>query len=259
VGCGSAFSKQLYQNNWLIVKGDRHVMVDCGTRTPQALDEHGHPVTDISTWLITHSHADHVGGLEEVMLMGRYVARKKPTVIITREYERILWNHSLRGGSEFSEVHNGKGLQFSDYWETLRPEPLKGYPRDTREISLGNLNIKLVRTRHYPEQATSWKESTYSVGLILDDRIFFSGDTQFDPELLKSYDARFSFEYIFHDVQFFTGGVHAGLDELVTLPAEIKKRMVLMHYGDAWRDYRRRVKSEGFLAFARQGVFYTFD
>ena len=259
VGCGSAFSKRLYQNNWLIVKGDRHIMVDCGTRTPQALAELGRPVTDIRTWLITHSHADHIGGLEEVMLMGRYVARTKPTVIITPEYEDILWNFSLKGGSEFSEVHDGQGLVFSDYWEILRPRELSGYPRDTREIQVGDLNVKLVRTRHFPEQAPTWKESAYSIGLILDDRVLFSGDTQFDAELLQSYDEQFRFECIFHDVQFFTGGVHAGLDELVTLPPHLKRRMILMHYADSWRDQVKRVRAEGFRGFARQGWFYTFD
>ena len=134
VGCGSAFSKVLYQNNWLVVKGDTHVMIDCGTRTPQALSQLGRPVTDIGTWLITHSHADHVGGLEEVMLMGRYVARSKPEIIITPEYEETLWNMSLRGGGEFNEVHDGKGLDFGDFWTTIRPQPVEGYPRDTREI-----------------------------------------------------------------------------------------------------------------------------
>ena len=108
-GCGSAFSKTLYQNNVLVVKGDDHCMIDCGSRTPEALSRLGRPVTDISNWLITHSHADHVGGLEEVMLMGRYVAGRKPNVVITAEYEKVLWNFSLKGGSEFNEVHDGEG------------------------------------------------------------------------------------------------------------------------------------------------------
>jgi hypothetical protein len=35
VGVGSAFSKRHYQTNLLIVKGDDHLMVDCGTKTPR--------------------------------------------------------------------------------------------------------------------------------------------------------------------------------------------------------------------------------
>jgi ribonuclease BN (tRNA processing enzyme) len=259
VGCGSAFSKTLYQNNVLIVKGDDHCMVDCGSRTPEALSRLGRPVTDISNWLITHSHADHVGGLEEVMLMGRYVAGRKPNVVITAEYEKVLWNFSLKGGSEFNEVHDGEGLGFGDFWNVIRPEWLAGYPRETFHTKLGSIDIKAVRTRHYPQQARDWSESAYSIGLILDDRILFTGDTQFDEELLTSYDELFHFEYIFHDVQFFTGGIHAGLDEIAALPAALKQRMLLMHYPDNYQSYQKRVKDEGFLGFVRQGVFYTFD
>ncbi|MFW5784096.1 MAG: MBL fold metallo-hydrolase [Spirochaetota bacterium] len=258
VGCGSAFTKRLYQNNFLIVKGNDHLMIDCGTRTPEALAKLGRSVTEIDTWLITHSHADHIGGLEEVVLTGRYVARRKPSVIITPEYEAILWEHSLKGGSAFNEVHGGENLGFADFWNVIRPTPLHEYPRDTHEVNVGSINIKMVRTRHYPEQARDWTESAYSVGLIVDDRIFFTGDTQFDPDLLTGYDAVFNFDYIFHDVQFFTGGVHAGLDELCTLPDSLKSRIVLMHYPDNFQRYRKRITREGFAGFAQQGRFHVF-
>ena len=259
VGCGSAFSKKLYQNNYLIIKGDTHLMVDCGTRAPSALAALGHPVTDISTWLITHSHADHIGGLEEVMLLGRYFARKKPKVIITEEYQKVLWEKSLSGGNEPNEIHAGTKLTFDDYWEVIRPVPVEGQPRDTRSVDLGALNIKMVRTKHFPEQSASWEDSAYSVGLIIDDRILFTGDTQFDPELLTSYDALYSFEYIFHDVQFFTGGVHPGLDQLSTLPEEIKRRIILTHYSESWTEQVKRVRNEAFIGFARQSSFYIFE
>jgi ribonuclease BN (tRNA processing enzyme) len=240
------------------VKGDDHCMVDCGTRTPEALAKLGRPVTEIDNWLITHSHADHIGGLEEVMLMGRYVTHRKPNIVIPAEYERVLWNFSLKGGSEYNEAHDGAGLQFGDFWNIVRPTWLKGYPRATMQVTIGSLDIKTVRTRHYPEQATNWNDSAYSIGLILDDRILFTGDTQFDPDLLAEYDEIFDFDYIFHDVQFFTGGVHAGLDELATLPSSFKKRIILMHYPDSFERYRKRVKDEGFFGFARQGAFHIF-
>jgi len=259
VGAGSAFAKTLYQNNYLIIKGDTHVMIDCGTRAPEALYRLGLSVTDISTWLITHSHADHIGGLEEVMLMNRYFVRKKPTVIITPEYQETLWNNSLRGGNEPNERHDGHGLGFEDYWNVIRPTPVPGQPRDTRSVDIGSLNIKIVRTKHFPDQSTSWEDSAYSVGLIIDDRILFSGDTRFDPELLSSYDDLYSFEAIFHDVQFFTGGVHPSLDEISTLPAEMKRRMILTHYPESWADQEKRVRKEGFIGFARQWSFHRFD
>ena len=36
LGVGSAFSKLHYQTNLLIIKGEDHLLVDCGTKAPQA-------------------------------------------------------------------------------------------------------------------------------------------------------------------------------------------------------------------------------
>ena len=66
VGTGGAFSKKFFQNNVLIIKGRDHILVDCGTACPYSLSTFDARITDIKNFLITHSHADHAGGLEEV-------------------------------------------------------------------------------------------------------------------------------------------------------------------------------------------------
>jgi len=106
IGVGSAFSKKHYQTNLLVIKGGTHVLVDCGTKTPQALFELGRSISDIKSFLITHSHADHIGGLEEAMLVNRYLTRKKPDIIVDRIYQHILWDHSLRGAQDSTK--NGR-------------------------------------------------------------------------------------------------------------------------------------------------------
>ena len=69
IGAGSAFAKTLRQTNFLIIKGDQHVMVDFGMTGPEALrDTTGLEPTDLRVLLPTHSHADHVGGLPTVCL-----------------------------------------------------------------------------------------------------------------------------------------------------------------------------------------------
>ncbi|TVR59890.1 MAG: MBL fold metallo-hydrolase [Spirochaetaceae bacterium] len=258
LGCGAAFAKTLNQNNILIIKGDDHVLVDCGTKTPRVLFDHGVPISAVETFLITHSHADHVGGLEEAMLTARYVARKKPTVVITPEYEQVLWTESLRGGAEHNERSNGKELRFRDFWNVVRPRKVRGLPRDTRTATIGSIDVKIFRTRHYPQQATSWTDSQISYGLIIDDRILFTGDTQFDGDLVPGFGAKFDLETIFHDVQFFTGGIHASLDEVASLPAAERKRTYLMHYPDSYKDHVSAVDDLGFRGFARELVYYDF-
>ena len=258
LGTGSAFTKQNYQNNILIIKGQDHLMVDFGTLASRALMDVGRSVMDLRNYYVTHLHADHIGGLEEVMLVNRYVAGRKPTIYITEKFQDLLWNLSLRGGAEFNERHDGMALDFTDFWATERPTPRPDLPRECHEFNVGAINVKTFRTRHYPEQAQSWEDAFHSTGLLLDDRVFFSGDTQFDPELIHTFDERFSIETIFHDVQFFTGGIHASLEEVSTLPASVRKRMYLMHYPDSWQDQQEAVANAG-MRFAHRNSIYTFS
>lgn len=255
IGTGSAFAKTLNQNNLLVVKGEDHLLIDCGTRCPQALHDAGIPLAQLENYLITHSHADHIGGLEEVQLFNRYVVKRKPKMVIAPDYEKILWEQSLRGGSERSE---GQPLGFRDLWQVLQPSLAAGYPRETFELELGAINLKMPRTLHFPDSASSWQECAWSCAVILDERVLFTSDTRFDPELIHSFDALFNFECIFHDCQLFTGGVHASIHELATLPQALKRKIVLMHYGDKWQDFIPLAKEAGFHSWAKQGHTYSF-
>ncbi|MFA5270440.1 MAG: MBL fold metallo-hydrolase [Patescibacteria group bacterium] len=258
IGVGSAFAQTLYQTNFLLVKGDTHIMVDFGMTGPQALfDTAGLKVTDLEVVLPTHSHADHIGGFEAVMLMGRYVGRRyldkpKVTCVITEEYQRALWDYSLRGGSEYNEeeVETKRHLQFGDFFDVIRPTWKTNQPREIWTVQVGDIHIELFRTQHIPDSAASWETSFLSYGLFVDDRVFISGDTRFDEELVRLYGPRS--EVIFHDAQFFPGGVHAPLDSLRLLPADIKAKMRLMHYGD------NHVEQDltGFAGLTKQGVCY---
>ncbi|MFW6329548.1 MAG: MBL fold metallo-hydrolase [Alkalispirochaetaceae bacterium] len=258
VGVGSAFSRRNYQSNFLIVKGDTHLLVDCGTQASRGLADLGLSVLDIDNVLITHSHADHIGGLEELMLMNRYVKQRKPRILINRSYQKILWSQSLRGGCEMNEIHSGRGLGFEDYWEIQRPEKEHSRGRETEVYNLGELTIRTFRTRHYPQQAKRWNEAMYSVGVVIDDRVIVSGDTQFDRDLLTEYADQYPIERIFQDAQFFTGGIHASLEELESLPESIRAMMHLYHYGDNFEEKRQAVAQGGFKGFAELHKVYRF-
>jgi hypothetical protein len=259
VGVGNAFTKRQYQTNLLVIKGNDHLLVDCGTRCPNALYDLGIGITDIRNILITHSHADHIGGLEEAAIMGRFFAHRKPFMVINEAYQEILWNMSLRGGLGFNEAAPGSCACFSDYFDVIRPEWVPGYPRESYSASVGGIGVRLIRTKHIPDSAPDWSHSFWSCCVMIDDRVLFTSDTRFDPELLNFCDREFKLEGIFHDCQFFTGGVHAGLEELSGLPEAMKKKIHLTHYGDNWEQFAASVRERGFSELARQHVFYTFE
>ncbi len=261
IGTGSAFATTLYQCNLLLVKGDAHIMIDFGMTGQRALKEvAGLDVTDLTVFLPTHSHADHVGGFEGVALINRYVGiphMKKPkvTMIINEAYQEILWDRTLRGGLERNEEAEAtrKFLNFPDYFNIVRTSWLTKQPREIWQVTWGDIHLELFRTKHIPDNASDWQDSFFSIGLFVDKRVFISMDTRFDQELIDLYKDRS--EVMFHDVQFFPEGVHAPLSSLKTLPDEVKKKMFLMHYGDNFRTQ----DISGFAGWTEQGVRYIFD
>lgn len=260
IGVGSAFALKNNQTNFLIIKGDKHILVDFGMSGPRAInDVAGLKPTDIEVVLPTHSHADHVGGVEALALMNRYVGQrflKKPKLkmIIDENYQRVLWTHTLQGGLEWNEkdMVTAQKLSFSDFFEVIRPHWKAFSPREVFEVQHGDIHLEIFRTNHIPEQSSAWEASFISYGLFIDGRVLFSGDTKFDLDLIDMYASKA--EVIYHDVQFFPGAVHAPLDDLRKLPAEIKSKMFLVHYADTYDAQN----VQGFAGWTQQGVRYCF-
>lgn len=269
LGTGSAFAQKHYQNSILIIKGKTHVLIDFGMTGPSSLAAVNLGMQDIMAILPTHSHSDHVGGIETLALFNRYVAQRfmnksKIKCIITPEYQRILWDYTLRGGLEWNEEQpdGRRRLGFGDFFEIVTPRWKTSQPREIHEVGIGDLKLELFRTNHIPEQAPNWEASFVSYGLLIDDRVFYSSDSQFDLDLIQYYwtdlwrsrGSAARIEHWFHDVQFFPGAVHAPLADLKTLPAETKKIMTLMHYSDDWEKH----DISEFAGWAQQGAIYRF-
>lgn len=258
LGTGNAFTKTAFQTNLLIIKGQDHLLVDCGTLCSYAFENmYNGRITDIKNLLLTHPHADHIGGVEELALAGKYITKRLVNLVITDEFKKCLWEESLKGGIQYSE----EGVMtFDDYFNQIKPVRIQKKPFEMFETNVGSINIKLFRTRHVTTRKNSLKKSQISYGLIIDDRILFTADTQFNPEQLKFLlDKYKNIEVIFHDcdVMGYSRGVHAAYDELVTLPKEIKEKTYLSHYSEAVSTIDALV--DGFAGLAKHWVYYDFD
>ena len=258
LGTGNAFTKTAFQTNLLIIKGQDHLLVDCGTLCSYAFENmYNGRITDIKNLLLTHPHADHIGGVEELALEGKYITKRLVNLVITDEFKKSLWEESLKGGIQYSE----EGIMtFDDYFNQIKPVRIQKKPFEMFETNVGSINIKLFRTRHVTTRKKSLKKSQISYGLIIDDRILFTADTQFNPSQLQFLlDKYKKIEVIFHDcdVMGYSRGVHAAYDELVTLPKEIKEKTFLSHYSEAVSTIDALV--DGFAGLAKHWVYYDFD
>ena len=252
IGTGSAFSKRYFQTNVLVVKGNDHLLIDCGTLCPYALEKnYGLELKHIDNLLLTHPHADHIGGVEELALVDRYVKKQKCNLVITDEFKQLLWNESLKGGLKVNEEGP---LTLDDYFVQIKPEQIVAQPFEIYEANVGSINVKLFRTRHVTCSDPEVFQISY--GLMIDDRVLYPCDTQFNPEQLDYLVHNFPVKVIFHDcdISGYSEGVHASYAQLKTLPDEIKAMTYLCHYNG--RAEEINPQDDGFRKFARPGVWY---
>jgi ribonuclease BN (tRNA processing enzyme) len=207
--------------------------VDCSLVCSASLREYGLSLQDITHIFITHLHADHITGLEEIAFKTRLVYHTRPILLSTESLLKRLWNYSLRGGLEYVEMipreETPQTLEDffdvqplpSQEWVTIGPDP--------------GLNLCLHPTDHV--------KGMESYGLTVEEppggrekRFLLSGDTKFDAALIAKGSETTSL--IFHDCQLIDSGknngkgVHASYQQLQQIDPVIRRRMWLYHYGD---------------------------
>ena len=257
IGAGNAFQKSYYQANVLVIKGNDHVLIDCGTICPYAFEkEYNTKIYAVKNLILTHPHADHIGGVEEVALAAYYITKRPINIAIPPKFKKTLWNDSLRGGIQLSE--KGK-MSFNDYFSELPIKKIQKKPFEMFESNIGSINVKLFRTRHVTTRPNSFRNSQFSYGIIFDDRILFTGDTQYNPSQINFLLDKFPrIEHIFHDcdVSGASSGVHATYSQLKQFPPEVRAKMSLYHYSKKKNEVD--AEKDGFAGFVQHGIYYIF-
>ncbi|MGO4497068.1 MBL fold metallo-hydrolase [Paenibacillus sp. 2RAB27] len=223
LGTGSAFSKLYYNTSAVIRTTDATILIDCGPTVPKSLSEIAIELDQIDGILISHIHADHIGGLEEVAFRLFYqYNRKRVTLYVTEALAEVLWENSLKGG-----LYNPEDgfHQLQDYFELVFLQERVPYQLSPE------LTIEIIPTLHIAQKLN------YS--MFINHRTFYSADLQFNKDFLINEVAHTrNCHTIFHDCQLNGPGyVHTTLEELLTLPEDIQKLIYLMHYDDHMTEF----------------------
>ncbi|WP_410768125.1 MBL fold metallo-hydrolase [Fontibacillus sp. BL9] len=236
LGTGGAFAKKYFNNNGFVYADDFSLLIDCGITAPLSLHQLDKPLDEIDAILITHIHGDHVGGLEELVFRMKYGSGRKPVLYIADTLVTPLWENTLKGGLGQDGIDS-----LEDAFE------VRTLTEGTACELSPNLSVEIIRTPHIPGKT--------SYSLYINNEIFYSADKVFQPDLLHHLVEERNCRKILHEVQLTgPGEVHTTLDELMSLPPEIRNKILLMHYGDEMENFIGRTAE---MEFLRQYEIYT--
>jgi len=247
VGSGSAFNKIDGQSN-LIVKSDsgKNLLIDCGTYCWSFMEKLIYKTTDFDSVYISHLHADHIGGLEEIAFTTYFNPTvERPKLYCNDSLMPELWK-ALEGGLGSIQ---GKVVTLTEYFD-CKPVEASG------KFEWEGIEFIPVQTVH----VMSGYHIKHSYGLMITSeagiKVFFTSDTQFCPNQIQDfYDQA---DYILQDSETspFKSGVHAHYDDLKTLSDETKSKMWLYHYQP---DTDKEVAvSDGFRGFVNKEDEFDF-
>ncbi|HET9954392.1 MAG TPA: MBL fold metallo-hydrolase [Polyangiaceae bacterium] len=220
LGAGDTFSEHLHPTALLLEAQGFRLAIDCPD-SYRAILRHASvrsnrplSIADIDCVLITHVHGDHMNGLEGFAFYKHFVEHKRVRLVASREVRQGLWEQRLKlsmgtlwDGARFHS------LEFEDYFDYV--------PLDWHEpLELGPFRIRARRTVHHVP--------TSALHVECQGRAFaYSSDTAFDPELIRFLEPA---NLIFHETNY--GPAHTPYESLLTLPAELRERVRLIHYSD---------------------------
>jgi ribonuclease BN (tRNA processing enzyme) len=116
IGVGTAFGRRLFNTN-LVFEFDSSafLLVDCGITASRSLETIGMSVLDVENLFISHLHADHIGGIEELALKNKLILDKTINLFINEKLVDSFWE-SIRGGLEFTQLGRQR---LDDYFEVF--------------------------------------------------------------------------------------------------------------------------------------------
>ncbi|WP_042199378.1 MBL fold metallo-hydrolase [Paenibacillus camerounensis] len=229
LGTGDAHAKHYYNNNGLVLSPDYTLLIDCGTTAPAAIKAAGRSFLAVDAVLVTHLHDDHAGGLPELSLQLTQTGSRM-TLLAAEALDEPLRESFLKNRPD--DTRYPRSLDEAFDVKLLKP--------DIAYVLSAEITVKLIRTPHI--------RGKDSYSLLLNSNIFYSADIIFQPELLLKLVRKHGVSRIFHECQLTGKGViHTSLHQLLSLPADIREMISLMHYSDEKPMYEGKTDEMTFL------------
>lgn len=232
IGTHGAFTQRGFNTNYLVSlqrpeQAKNEFLFDCGTTAGVALQALDRDLLEITEVYLSHLHLDHVGGLLQLGLRRYSAGMKRPRLYCCPDLAGKIWSLFLETfmGVALSQEGSIEKFQIEDFFDliTLTPQTTKL----ENSSLIGGINCVPVEFAHANRSETH--------GLIIEEKVLITSDTVFLPSILESVANRFPIEAIFHHCTFnpAMARLHATVEELSSLPEDLRELIILTHYDDA--------------------------
>lgn len=263
LGTGGAFTdyRTNYHNNAAVRTQEGWVLIDCGGTAIQSLKELNISPHEVCAVIVTHMHGDHVGGIEQLIWERFYTGPEgfpvwaKTKIICPadlkgdiyqflepclREFtgsDGTIWQGGADKLVEWEMTHS-KFLSpiFEETADPISGEKLILRKDPPTHIDVGNVRFTFFNVPHSDKKAYGLRIESNNTHII------FTSDTTFRGDVVESW-VQDGAQAVFHDCMFFPlypGTVHTHFVQLMELPDEVKRRVILMHHTkvprDSWGD-----------------------
>jgi ribonuclease BN (tRNA processing enzyme) len=225
LGVGDAFTARFFCSGALVEGPRGYVLIDCGDLIHRAIRSAARrarwrvDASMIDDIIVTHLHGDHCNGLESFgfmrwLLRARSPDRPRPRLHVTAPVAERLWERL--GPAMDGRSHADPPRTLADFFDLRRLRP-------GVTAHVAGLAVRCRYTRH----------PIATIGLLLSEgrrTLGWSGDTPFDPAHIRWLSRA---NLIVHEANH--GPAHTHVDALNSLPAELRRRIRLIHLPDNFR------------------------